>query len=136
MNSIIAAPTLIESSWPEDLIGVKPKIFPSEKLFRKRMGKCRNIVQATATDLDLKGRLWLLDNGSNLCHPKLTIYDLLYRNEEIQSQAFNLNGQKFSGIVVDPKEIEDTRAYLSLYGEEYLLIYSLNEKKFGKLKFV
>lgn len=100
------------------------------------MGKCRNIVQATATDLDLKGRLWLLDNGSNLCHPKLTIYDLLYRNEEIQSQAFNLNGQKFSGIVVDPKEIEDTRAYLSLYGEEYLLIYSLNEKKFGKLKFV
>lgn len=60
----------------------------------------------------------------------------IFRNEEIQLQAFNLKTQQFSGIVVDTKNEDDARAYLSLYGEEYLLIYSMNEKKFGKLKFM
>jgi hypothetical protein len=28
--------------------------------------------------------LWLIDNGSDVCPPKLIIYDLLYRNEEVK----------------------------------------------------
>jgi len=52
--------------------------------------------------------------------------------------AFDLLlGKKFSKIVIDPVECEngDTRAYISLYGEDYLLAYSMNERKIGKLKF-
>lgn len=43
----------------------------------------------------------------------------------------------FVNIVVDPvlSESGDTRAYLAMKSEPYLLIYSLNERKLGKLKF-
>lgn len=44
---------------------------------------------------------------------------------------------KFSKIIVDPHESEngDTRAYISLYDKDYLLVYSLLERKVGKIKF-
>ncbi|XP_070505759.1 uncharacterized protein yellow-k [Chironomus tepperi] len=131
-------PTFIEATWPENLIGVKPKIFPSESQFKKRSGKCRGIQQGKATDIDEKGRLWLIDEGTDKCAPKIFVYDLLYFNEEVHFMAFDLLlGKKFSKIVVDPVQCEngDTRAYISLYGQDYLLVYSMNERKIGKLKF-
>ena len=76
-------PTFIEATWPENLIGVKPKIFPSESQFKKRSGKCRGVQKAKATDIDEKGRLWLIDEGTDQCAPKIFVYDLLYFNEEV-----------------------------------------------------
>jgi hypothetical protein len=75
--------TIIEASWPENLIGVKPKIFPSESNYLNRVGRCRGIQQAKSTDIDEKGRLWLIDEGTAKCSPKLFVYDLLYFNEEV-----------------------------------------------------
>lgn len=48
-----------------------------------------------------------------------------------------LLSKRFSKIIVDPLQTEngDTRAYISLYEEDYLLVYSMNERKVGKLKF-
>lgn len=132
-------PTLIEATWPENMMNIRPKIFPNEKRFHHLAGKCRNVLNAQVTDIDSRGRLWLLDNGSSTCEPKLIIYDLLYRNEEVQLQTFNnLKDKKFAGIIVDPIASinHDTRAYLSLHSEDYLLIYSFNERKLGKLKFM
>jgi hypothetical protein len=76
-------PTFVEAAWPENALGIKPKLFPNEKVHQRRQGKCRGIQQARTTDIDSKGRLWLIDNGSESCHPKLSIYDLLYMNEEV-----------------------------------------------------
>lgn len=60
-NSLL--PTLIESSWPENIIGVKPTIFPSEETHLRRSKKCKGIKQAISTDIDSTGRLWALDEG-------------------------------------------------------------------------
>lgn len=80
----------------------------------------------------------MIDNGNEACSPKIVIYDLLYFNDEVHIQAFGgLKGNVFSKIVIDPVSSEngDTRAYISMVGEDYLLVYSLNERKLGKLKF-
>jgi hypothetical protein len=81
-------PTLIETSWPENIIGAKPAIFPSEEAHLRRFGKCKGIKQATATDIDRYGRLWALDEGDEFCSAKLLIWDLLYFNNEVRK--FNL----------------------------------------------
>lgn len=57
---------------------------------------------------------------------------------QVHFQAFGgLKDKQFSKIVVDPVPCEkgDTRAYISMVDEDYLLVYSLNERKLGKLKF-
>lgn len=78
-------PTLIEASWPENIIGVKPKVFPSEITHIRRFGKCKGIKQAQSTDIDASGRLWLIDNGNDGCSAKIVVYDLLYFNDEVSS---------------------------------------------------
>lgn len=42
-------PTLVEASWPENMIGVKPVIFPNEDYFIRRAGKCKGIRQAAVS---------------------------------------------------------------------------------------
>lgn len=131
-------PTLVEATWPENIIGSKPKSFPSESSHLRRAGKCKGIKQAQSTDIDANGRLWMIDNGNEACSAKIVIYDLLYFNDEVHLQAFGgLKGKIFSKIVVDPINCEngDTRAYISMIDEDYLLVYSFNERKLGKLKF-
>lgn len=137
-SSSSSLPTLVEASWPENIIGVKPKIFPSESSHLRRVGKCKGIKQAKSTDIDTNGRLWLIDNGNEACSAKIVVYDLLYFNDEVHLQAFGgLKGKTFSKIVIDPINSEngDTRAYISMIDEDYLLVYSFNERKLGKLKF-
>ncbi len=80
-------PTLVEAAWPENLLGVQPKIFPNE--FHKSR-KCRSIQNAVTTDIDNKGRLWVMDEGNSFCSPKLFVYDLLYFNEEVKVNFRNL----------------------------------------------
>lgn len=76
-------PTLVEASWPENMIGVKPKIFPSDATHSRRFGKCKGIKQAQATDIDANGRLWMIDSGGGSCSAKIIVYDLLYFNDEV-----------------------------------------------------
>lgn len=85
-------PTLIEATWPENLLQVQPKIFPSESQQGK---KCRVIQSAIATDIDNKGRLWVIDEGTSFCAPKVFVYDLLYFNEEVSKKlVINLKDVK------------------------------------------
>lgn len=51
-NHIRPQPTLVEASWPENMIGVKPIIFPSEDYFIRRAGKCKGIKQAAVSFLE------------------------------------------------------------------------------------
>lgn len=57
---------------------------------------------------------------------------------QVHFQAFGgLKDKQVSKISVDPIACEngDVRAYISMFDEDYLLVYSLNERKLGKLKF-
>lgn len=84
-SSHSSLPTLVEASWPENLIGVKPKIFPNESSHMRRAGKCKGIKQAQSTDIDANGRLWMVDGGNEACSAKIIVYDLLYFNDEVGS---------------------------------------------------
>lgn len=58
---------------------------------------------------------------------------------EVQFQTFNnIKDKTFNSILVDPvlAENDDSRAYISLINEEFLFVYSFNERKVGKLKFM
>lgn len=57
---------------------------------------------------------------------------------QVHFQAFGgLKNKRFSKIIVDPVPCEngDVRAYIGMVNENYLLVYSMNERKLGKLKF-
>jgi hypothetical protein len=57
---------------------------------------------------------------------------------QVHSQVFaGLKEKTFSKILIDPVQSEhgDTRAYISMENANYILVYSFNEKKLGKLKF-
>lgn len=82
-SSKVDLPTLIEASWPENIIGSKAKIFPSDSIYLRRLGKCKGIKQAVSTDIDANGRLWMIDNGNEVCSAKIVVYDLLYFNDEV-----------------------------------------------------
>lgn len=77
-------PTLIETTWPENLLPIKPKIYPNDLSHAKSSSDCNSIQQAIETAIDPNvGDLYVIDNGSEYCHPKILTYDLLKRNEEV-----------------------------------------------------
>jgi hypothetical protein len=42
----VSLPTLVEASWPENMIGVKVKAFPSDGAHARRVTSCKGIKQA------------------------------------------------------------------------------------------
>lgn len=91
-NSTQKAPiTLIESTWPENLLPIQPRVFPSDLSHAKTVCDCNGIIQSVSTAIDRNGFLWLIDNGSIYCPPKLIVYNLMKLNIEVQKwQFFNL----------------------------------------------
>lgn len=87
MNIIILHLTdvsIIESTWPENLLPIQSRIFPNELSYAKSHCDCNGIVQTIQTAIDRNGLLWLIDNGSKHCAPKLLIFDLLRGNIEVR----------------------------------------------------
>lgn len=80
-------PTLIETTWPENLLPILPKIFPNDLSHSMSDNVCNGIVQAKCTVIDEKlGQLWVLDDGSMNCSPKLIAYDILKQNDEVSAE--------------------------------------------------
>lgn len=79
--------TLVEATWPENILPMKPRVFPNDLAHAKSDCDCNGILQATSTAVDSKnGRLWVIDNGSKYCSPKVIIFDLLRRNNEVTAR--------------------------------------------------
>lgn len=137
-------PTLIEAPWPENIFGVKPKVFsedPTINFLRPGL-LCDNIINARATDIDRKGNLWILDNGiinSGIkCSPKLSIHSLIILNERVHVHEFpEFQRRFFSSLVLDPVIVDDldTRAYFTFHDSYFLILYSFREKRYAKVKF-
>lgn len=89
--NVHTVPTLIEASWPENLISVRPRIFSEDPTIRFiRPGLvCDDIISARVTEIDRKGNLWVLDDGGRHvgrdCLPKLSIHSLLLLNERVRN---------------------------------------------------
>lgn len=73
--------SIIESTWPENLLAIQSRVFPNDLSHAKAPSNCNGIVKTIQTAVDrANGLLWLLDNGSKYCTPKLIVFDLLRGN--------------------------------------------------------
>lgn len=88
--------TLIESTWPENLLPIQPRVFPNDLSHAKSICDCNGIIQSIHTAIDRNGMLWLIDNGSIYCPPKLIIYNLMKLNAEVSFDAFAHNWNTIS----------------------------------------
>lgn len=130
--------SLVEASWPENKIGIRPRILCDHEPNVLREC-CDQLIHVISTDIDSGARLWILDRGDDegLCSPKLVIRSLiLVGSKEIQYE-FSTSSNTFHSVVVDPIKASDgdTRAFVTMLDTDYLLLFSLSKQTFGKLKF-
>ncbi|XP_065336528.1 protein yellow-like [Cloeon dipterum] len=121
-------PTTSESSTPPQL-----NPFPSWQA-QKRSDCKAALYSIRGLDIDIYGRLWAVDDGSDVCKPKLWIFDLNHKDslkvkheflpEVVSSERFLLD------LVVDVTP-EDTFAYIADSYEQstHIIAYSLNKDK-------
>lgn len=133
-------PTLVETTWPENLLPIKPRIFPDTMSHAKHPTDCTGIQEAIETAMDVGNhQLWVLDNGSQYCQPKLIAYQLSRRNDEIHRYNFkNFHGHSFSSLRIAPSlgagAPNKTRIFLTLYDQDFLVVYSAVEHNWWKLR--
>lgn len=143
-STVKNAITLIESTWPENLLPIQPRVFPNDLSHAKTICDCNGIIQSIHTAVDRNGMLWLVDNGSIYCPPKLIIYNLLKLNAEVHRYVFEeFKGGSFKSIhlqhIFDSNDIHAAsewitcRAFITLQNDNYLIIYSQRAKSWRKL---
>ena len=128
-------PSLIEVPFPENT-KTKAKAILNSPIFGA--DDCDYVVRSVSTNIDQQGRLWILDNGSRNCSPKILVYNLGYRFYRLRYQSLKLyENRTFSSILIDPKVAVngDVKAFISLKNEDFLLVYSLLGEKIAKLEF-
>lgn len=81
--------TVIESTWPENLFAFQPRVFPNDLSHAKSTCDCNGILSTHRTAVDRHNSLlWLIDNGSPYCAPKLIVFDLIRGNAEVTFLCF------------------------------------------------
>uniref|UniRef100_A0A182JYU4 Uncharacterized protein n=1 Tax=Anopheles christyi TaxID=43041 RepID=A0A182JYU4_9DIPT len=131
--------SLVEASWPENIGYQWFRVLSSDRDERS----CRGLTNVLGTDIDRLARLWVLCGQPALnegtCPPKLVIRSLLSPGTgEIQHRFPRADHeQRFHAIVVDPVPASDgdTRAIITLFDQDYVLLYSLFKRSIGKLQF-
>lgn len=77
-------PTLIETGWPENMLPIQPHVYPDTLAHAKHILACNSIIQAIGSSVDMSnGDLWVLDQGSAYCAPKIIAFDLIGLNDEV-----------------------------------------------------
>lgn len=117
--------TLIESTWPENLLPIQPRVFPNDLSHAKTICACNEIIQSIHTAIDRNGMLWLLDNGSIYCPPKIIIYNLLKLNAEV-SVDVNRECDELHVISKCPFDLMDLLFFFS--SNRFIVTFSMNSK--------
>ncbi|XP_055531850.1 uncharacterized protein LOC129722430 [Wyeomyia smithii] len=129
--------TLVEASWPENKIGVRPRILSDG--FNPLNNSCDGLANIIGTDIDRVARLWILDRGNTVpfCSPKLVIRSLIIATSREIRYDFGSSDRVFHSIVVDPMQASDgdTRAFITFENTDYLLMFSLFKREVGRMKF-
>lgn len=143
--------TLIESTWPENILPIQSRVFPNDLSHAKSNCDCNGIIQSTQTIVDKNGLLWMIDNGSVYCAPKLIIFNLLKRNAEVHRHVFSeFKGGSFASIQLrhkfDANDIHGHEgsfgdwitcdAYISLHNEPFLILFSQRYKSWRRLHLI
>lgn len=121
-------PTLIDAPWPEnDSIFFKARAFPSKDFHHHR--NCKYLQQVTSTDVDIHGRLWVLDEGSkdSICSAKLMVINM-YTSLVLQVYHFDKIDLKFSSVLADPTLSQEKQsAYIGVSNANVLFVCKLGE---------
>ncbi|XP_065336616.1 protein yellow-like [Cloeon dipterum] len=119
--SLVSLPTSSASSAPPKLIP-----FPSRKMHR--MGGCNKIEEARGLQVDSVGRLWVLDRGSDYCNAKLWIFDLSNNVQTEHRHQFSFRYKNMHDLVLEETP-NGTLAYITYWGEENIVVFSLERKE-------
>ncbi|XP_053670830.1 uncharacterized protein LOC128721133 [Anopheles nili] len=130
--------SLVEATWPENTGNQRPRVLSNDEDGES----CRGLTHVRGTDIDRLARLWVLcgsDFRNSGCPPKLVIRSLLSPGTgEIQHRLRRPDtNPQFHTIVVDPVPASDgdTRAFITLLDQDFILLYSLFKRTIGMLKF-
>ncbi|XP_065335340.1 protein yellow-like [Cloeon dipterum] len=111
-----------------------PKLspFPSWDMHLNGTGNCNKIHQAEGLEMDSVGRLWVLDQGSSVsnCSSKLWIFNL-NNNETELVHPISFHGL-MNDLVIDETP-DGTFAYISRWGEENVVVFSLERNQSWKV---
>ncbi|XP_044733301.1 uncharacterized protein LOC123295905 [Chrysoperla carnea] len=89
-------------------------------------------------DIDSRGRLWILDvPKSNEVIPKILVYNTLTYTELLSCDLKNVLKDNLNTIIIDPvvNAFTGSRAYIGYSNENEILVYSLKEHRYWRLKF-
>ncbi|CAB3379966.1 Hypothetical predicted protein [Cloeon dipterum] len=112
---------------------VSPKLtpFPSWHMHDKR-NYCSTIQAAKGLEVDAIGRLWVLDDGSKDCGPKLRIFTLANDAQEHFMHEFSLTynqGYNLHDLVLDKTHNNGYFAYITRKGENHIVVFSLEKNE-------
>ncbi|CAH1116316.1 unnamed protein product [Phaedon cochleariae] len=132
-------PTLVETLWTGDIFHSSSNLLSGRRQkvqVHQNWNDCEHIQDAISLDIEIKRhRLWILDRGNTLCHPKIISFNLLYNIISDVSELANISGEHLNVITIDP-EIgkHGYRAYIARTGNNEILVLSLNKLIWWKLK--
>lgn len=127
-------PTLVEVLWTGDkkIPFFRKKVFPNNR--EQTWNTCKHIQDAISVDVELKGRLWVLDKGNMKCPPKVLIYNLHFNNLIHRNELNGIPKDKLNSLVLDPVVNEwGPRAYIGDIGDNKLIVFSYNNMSWWKL---
>lgn len=122
-------PTLYEIQWFSIY-------FPTTKL--KPFANQNNLITCKRMDIDSRGRLWILDvPKSNEVIPKILVYNTLTYTELLSCDLKNVLKNNLNTIIIDPvvNAFTGSRAYIGYSNENEILVYSLKDHRYWRLKF-
>ncbi|XP_065335409.1 protein yellow-like [Cloeon dipterum] len=121
--TLVSVPKSSASSAPPKLTP-----FPSWDMHAKE--DCNKIENARTLDVDSVGRLWVLDQSSRECKPKLWTIDLI-NNDQIKLTHQFSSRSIMHDLVLDETP-DGTFAYISrggIFGEQYIVVFSLERNE-------
>ncbi|XP_065334489.1 major royal jelly protein 3-like [Cloeon dipterum] len=119
--SLVSLPTNSASSAPPNLTP-----FPSWDMHEYE--NCDKIEKARGLEVDSVGRLWLLDEGSPKCYSKLWIIDLSNDDKTKIIHRFPFLSSSMHDLVLE-EAANGTFAYISRWGEQSIVVFSLERKQ-------
>ncbi|CAL7935462.1 unnamed protein product [Xylocopa violacea] len=128
--------TLFEAIWPESRFSlVKPSKIHSSTLLGKRRNDKNCLRSVVELDVDIRGRLWLLEVPDDpTCFARIVIYNLKRNNQLISStDLVNVPIKNLRALVVD---YSGDKAYIGDPGDESIIAFVPGKARWWKIKMI
>ncbi|XP_076244694.1 uncharacterized protein LOC143185509 [Calliopsis andreniformis] len=126
--------TLFEALWPESsVLLVKASQFPSGSRNKPKGGEClRSVVKL---DVDVRGRLWMLETPDNFdCAARVVLHNLKRKDQLVSStELTNVPTRNLRALAVDQL---GSKAYIGDAGDESIIALMPEKGKWWKIKMI